>query len=81
VYSPNLRVVAPGDLFASTPDPDFSAGGSLVGWGPVVAEILKLDVVAPGSDPTVARAELQAYKTRIDLIWRLSFSGDWLDDF
>jgi cyclase len=70
VYFPNLRVVAVGDLFASTPDPDFSAGGSLVGWGPVLAEILKLDfdVVAPGSGPTVTRAELQAYKTRIDTL-------------
>jgi glyoxylase-like metal-dependent hydrolase (beta-lactamase superfamily II) len=32
VYFPNLRVVAVGDLFAPAPDPDFAAGGSLVGW-------------------------------------------------
>jgi hypothetical protein len=31
VYFPNLRVVAVGNLFSATPDPDFSAGGSL--WG------------------------------------------------
>ena len=50
VYFPNLKVVAVGNLFASTPNPDFSAGGSLVGWGPVLAQILKLDfdVVVPG---------------------------------
>ena len=35
VYLPNLRVVVIGDLFTpDTPDPDFSAGGSLVDWGP-----------------------------------------------
>ena len=53
VYFPNLKVVAVGDLLAATPDPDFSAGGSLVGWGPVLAEILKLDfdVVVPSAGP------------------------------
>ena len=52
VYFPNLKVVAVGDLFASTPNPDFSAGGSLVGWGPVLAQVLKLDfdVVCPARD-------------------------------
>ena len=70
VYFPNLKVVAVGDLFASTPSPDFSAGGSLVGWGPVLAQILKLDfdVVVPGTGPTVTRADLEAYKTRIDTL-------------
>src|ERR1019366_4573254 len=68
VYFPNLKVVAVGDLFASTPDPDFSAGGSLVGWGPALAEILKLDfdVVVPGTGPMVSRADLEAFKIRID---------------
>src|SRR5271165_3206994 len=70
VYFPNLKAVAVGDLFAPTPIPDFSAGGSLVGWGPVLAEVLKLDfdVVVPGTGPTVTRADLQAYKTRIDTL-------------
>jgi cyclase len=70
VYFPNLRVVAVGDLFALAPDPDYSAGGSLVGWGPVLAEVLKLDfdVVVPGTGPTVARADLEALKTRIDTL-------------
>jgi len=70
VYFPNLKVVAVGDLFAATPDPDFSAGGSLVGWGPVLAEILRLDfdVVVPGTGPMVTRADLEAFKTRIDTL-------------
>lgn len=70
VYFPNLRVVAVGDLFAPTPDPDFSAGGSLVGWGPVLAEILKLDfdVVVPGAGPAVTRADLEAFQTRINTL-------------
>src|SRR5208337_4579107 len=68
VYFPNLKVVAVGDLFAPTPDPDFSAGGSLVGWGPVLAQILKLDfdVVVPSTGPTVTRAVLEAFKAKIE---------------
>jgi len=70
VYFPNLKVVAVGDLFASTPDPDFEAGGSLVGWGPVLAEILKLDfaVVIPRTGPAVHRADLEAFKAKIDTL-------------
>jgi glyoxylase-like metal-dependent hydrolase (beta-lactamase superfamily II) len=70
VYFPNLKAVAVGDLFSSLPDPDFSAGGSLVGWGPVLDEILKLDfdVVVPGTGPTVSRADLEAFKTKIDTV-------------
>jgi cyclase len=69
-YFPNLKVVAVGDLFAATPDPSFAEGGSLVGWGPVLAEILKLDfdVVVPGTGPTVTRADLAAFKTKIDTL-------------
>jgi len=70
VYFPNLKVVAVGDIFASTPDPDFLAGGSLVSWGPVLAQILKLDfdVVAPGTGPTISRADLAAFKVKIDTL-------------
>lgn len=70
VYFPNLKVVAVGDLFAATPDPDFSSGGSLVGWGPVLAEILKLDfdLVVPGTGPAVTRADLVAFKTKMDTL-------------
>jgi cyclase len=70
VYFPNLKVVAVGDLYAQTPDPGFSEGGSLVGWGPVMAEILKLDfdVVVPGTGPTVTKADLATFKRKIDTL-------------
>jgi cyclase len=70
VYFPNLKAVAVGDLFAQTPDPDFAAGGSLVGWGPVLGEILKLDfdVAVPGTGPMVGRADVEAFKTKIDTL-------------
>jgi glyoxylase-like metal-dependent hydrolase (beta-lactamase superfamily II) len=70
VYFPNLKAVAVGDLFAAVPDPDYSAGGSMVGWGPVLAQILKLDfdVAVPGTGPTVTKADLEAFKTKIDTL-------------
>jgi hypothetical protein len=70
VYFPNLKVVAVGDLYASTPDPDYAAGGSMVGWGPVLAQILKLDfdVVVPGRGAIVTRADLEGFKTKIDTL-------------
>jgi cyclase len=71
VYFPDLKVVAVGGLFTpDSPDPDFSGGGSLVEWGPVLAQILKLDfdVVAPSEGPMVTRADLEAFKTKIDTL-------------
>jgi cyclase len=70
VYFPNLKVVAIGDLFASTPTPDFTAGGSLVDWGSVLAQVLKLDfdVAIPSTGPTITRAELEAYRVKIDTL-------------
>jgi len=70
VYFPDLKVVAVGDLFATDPNPDFSAGGSLVGWGPVLARILQLDfdVVVPGAGPTVTKSELDTFKNKIDTL-------------
>ena len=71
VYFPHLKVVAVGDLFTpGTPEPDFSAGGSLVNWGPVLSRILELDfdVVVPSSGPMVTRADLEAFKGRIDTL-------------
>ena len=42
----------------------------MVGWGPVLDQILKLDfdVAVPGTGPTVARADLEAFKTKIDTL-------------
>jgi glyoxylase-like metal-dependent hydrolase (beta-lactamase superfamily II) len=70
VYFPNLKAVAVGDLFASAPDPNYAAGGSLVGWGPVLAQVLKLDfdTAVPSQGPTVTRAEVEAFKGKIDIL-------------
>jgi glyoxylase-like metal-dependent hydrolase (beta-lactamase superfamily II) len=70
VYFTNLKVVAVGDLFSPTPNPDFSAGGSLVDWGPVLGQVLKLDfdVVVPSMGPAVSRADLEEFKRRIDTV-------------
>jgi cyclase len=71
VYFPNLRVVVIGDLFTpDTTDPDFSAGGSLVDWGPVLGQILKLDfdVVVPNKGPIITRDDLVAFKTKIEIV-------------
>lgn len=70
VYFPDLKVVAVGDLFGQPPDPDFSAGGSMTAWGNVLGEILKLDfdTVIPARGPKATRADLVAYKARIDTL-------------
>jgi glyoxylase-like metal-dependent hydrolase (beta-lactamase superfamily II) len=71
VYFPNLKVVAVGDLYVATPNPDYLSGGSLVGWGQVLSEILKLDfdVVVPGSGPTATRADLEAFQKRLETLY------------
>jgi cyclase len=71
VYFPNLKVVAVGELFSpNTPNPDFSSGGSLVNWGSVLAQILKLDfdIVVPSTGSMVARADLETFKTKLDTL-------------
>lgn len=70
VYFPNLKTVAIGDLFAASPNPDYAAGGSLVDWGPVLGKVLKLDfdVAIPSTGPPLSRAELEAFKTKIDTL-------------
>ena len=42
----------------------------MVGWGPVLAQILKLDfdVVVPGTGNAITRADLEAFKTKIDTV-------------
>jgi glyoxylase-like metal-dependent hydrolase (beta-lactamase superfamily II) len=70
VYFPNLKVVAVGELYTSVPNPNFSTGGSLVGWSSVLAQVLKLDfdTVVPGTGPPITRSELEALKTKIDTL-------------
>ena len=71
VYFPNLKVVAVGDLFTTRmPEPDFSAGGSLVNWGPVLSRVLELDfdIVVPSAGPPVTRADLETFKSKLDTL-------------
>jgi cyclase len=70
VYFPNLKVVAIGDLYAGLPNPDYSNGGSLVGWGPVLAQIMKLDfdVAIPSAGNPITKADLEAFQTKIDTL-------------
>ena len=71
VYFPDLKIVALGDLFVTqAPEPDFSAGGSLVGWGAVLARVLELDFdrAVPGSGPLVGRDAVVALKGKVDAL-------------
>lgn len=70
VYFPNLKTVAVGGLLAPIPDPDYSLGGSLAGWGPVLAQLLNLDfdTVVPAAGPVASRADLAAFKSKIDTL-------------
>jgi cyclase len=70
VYFQNLKVVALGDLYAAQPNPDFSNGGSLVGWGPVLAQVLKLDfdVAIPASGQPITKADLEAFQNKMDTL-------------
>lgn len=71
VLFPDLKVIAVGELFTSgPPTPDFAGGGSLVNWGQVLEQVLKLefDIVVPGTGPVVGRAELIAFKAKLDVL-------------
>jgi len=70
VYFPNLKAVAVGDLYAAAPNPDYAAGGSLLGWVPVLAEVLKLDfdIAVPSQGPTVTRGDVEKFKTRLEAL-------------
>jgi glyoxylase-like metal-dependent hydrolase (beta-lactamase superfamily II) len=71
VLFPALGVLAVGELYcAGAPVPDFAGGGSLASWGPVLQEMLKLDfdVAVPSVGPPVSRAEVVAFKARVDTL-------------
>ena len=70
VYFPDLKAVALGDLYVQVPVPDYGAGGSLVGWGKALGEVLKLDfdVAVPGVGPTVKKADVAALKEKVDMV-------------
>jgi glyoxylase-like metal-dependent hydrolase (beta-lactamase superfamily II) len=68
VYFPDLKAVAVGDLYSLNPEPDYAAGGSLIGWAQALGEVLKLDfdVAVPDSGATISRLDLESLKARID---------------
>lgn len=69
VHFADLKVVALGHLFMpQAPEVDRQAGGDLAHWSTVLAEVLKLDfdTVVPGAGPLATRADLVAYKARLD---------------
>ena len=78
VYFPDLKVVAMGDEFAQGGgNCDYGQGGSLLEWPKSLGEVLKLDIdtVIPGhgNDP-MTKADLQAFKDRLDSIARNALS-------
>lgn len=68
VYFPVLNVVAIGDLYRATAEPDLGAGGSLAGWSAALGEVLELDfdVAVPSAGPQITRQDLAAFKATID---------------
>ena len=70
VYFPNLKVVALGHLLAEPPEPDFKSGGSLIGWGAALGEVLKLDfdVAVPARGAPVGRADVERFKQKIETL-------------
>jgi len=71
VVFPHMKVAAVGEIYTpGTPSPDFARGGSLVGWSDVLAEVLKLDVdvLVPSTGTPVGKAELRAFKDRLDTV-------------
>jgi glyoxylase-like metal-dependent hydrolase (beta-lactamase superfamily II) len=71
VYFTNLKVVALGELYTvAAPQPDYANGGSLAGWASALGEVLALDfdVSVPGTGPAVSRADVQAFKNKMDTL-------------
>jgi cyclase len=68
VYFPDLKAVAVGDLYSLNPEPDYAAGGSLIGWAQALGDVLKLDfdVAVPDSGATISRSDVESLKARID---------------
>jgi glyoxylase-like metal-dependent hydrolase (beta-lactamase superfamily II) len=68
VYFPDLKTVAVGNLYSLDPEPDYAAGGSLIGWAQALGEILKLDfnLAVPDSGPAISRLEIESLKAKID---------------
>jgi len=71
VYFPDLKVVVVSDVIttgALGPLADYAGGGSFLEWPNVLASILKLDFDAciPGNGGVLTKADVEAYKDKID---------------
>lgn len=71
VYFPDLKVVAVSDVVttgATGPLADYAGGGSFLEWPHVLDSILKLDFDSciPGNGGVLTKADVQAYKTKIE---------------
>jgi cyclase len=73
VYFPDLKTVCLSDTVTTgKTDPliDYAGGGSATDWTNVLAGVLKLDFDAaiPGNGDVLTKADVQAYKTRFDIM-------------
>ena len=59
-----------GNLYSAAPNPNFAAGGSLLQWSSVLDMVLKLDfdTAVPATGASITKAELQAFKARLDTL-------------
>ena len=71
VYFPDLKVVAVSDIVttgATGPLADYAGGGSFAEWPKTLDGILGLDfdTAIPGNSGPLTKADVQAYKTKIE---------------
>ncbi|MEP7283108.1 MAG: hypothetical protein ABI696_14100 [Rubrivivax sp.] len=67
----DLRVLAVGGLYtAGTPAPDCASGGSFAGWAAAIAHLswFDFDVAVPSRGAPVSKAELTAFKARLEAL-------------
>ncbi|HEX8892013.1 MAG TPA: hypothetical protein VF783_01750, partial [Terriglobales bacterium] len=64
-HSPNMKVVAVGKLLTSSPIPDDAQVGSLLGWVPVLDEVLKpdFDTAVPAGGPPLTKPSCRLSRT------------------
>jgi len=72
VYFPDLKTVVVSDVVttgATGPLADYAGGGSFLEWPKVLEGILKLDFDSciPGNGPVLTKADIEAYKKKIDM--------------
>ncbi|HEY1240099.1 MAG TPA: MBL fold metallo-hydrolase [Bryobacteraceae bacterium] len=71
VYFPDLKTVVVSDVVTTGPTgplADYAGGGSFAEWPKVLESILKLDfdTCIPGNGGPLTKADVEAYKTKID---------------